>query len=288
MKNVIVITGPAGSGLSSAEYVFEELGYFVIKNIPPDTVNVVLDHVLNKDTRLSNICLTVHAIGAKETFKEIRSRSDANYRYIVLNCDRDELLKRYALSRRVHPRSVTENISPVKAIEEDISDILSVSKYADLFIDTTSITVKELRARLYKFLNNVEEDKITSINFISFGIKNGIPQGIDTFFDVRLIPNPYWVEELKDLTGEDQKVIDYINSFPITKKVIDNITSYLDIALKEIANSGRANYTIGIACSGGQHRSTYVANFLAEHYSKEYRTQVTHRDSPSLNNKNGK
>lgn len=288
MKNVVLITGSAGSGLSSAEYVFEELGYFVIKNIPPDTVNVVLDHVLNKDNRLSNICLTVHAIGAKETFKEIRKRNDANYRYIVLNCDRDELLKRYALSRRVHPRSVTENISPVKAIEEDISDILSVSKYADLFIDTTSITVKELRARLYKFLNNVEEDKITSINFISFGIKNGIPQGIDTFFDVRLIPNPYWVEELKDLTGEDQKVIDYINSFPITKKVIDNITSYLDVALKEIANSGRANYTIGIACSGGQHRSTYVANFLAEHYSKEYRTQVTHRDSPSLNNKNGK
>ena len=288
MKNIVLITGSAGSGLSSAEYVFEELGYFVIKNIPPDTVNVVLDHLLNKDNRLNNICLTVHAIGAKETFKEIRNRNDANYRYIVLNCDRDELLKRYALSRRVHPRSVTENISPVKAIEEDISDILSVSKYADLFIDTTSITVKELRARLYKFLNNVEEDKITSINFISFGIKNGIPQGIDTFFDVRLIPNPYWVEELKDLTGEDQKVIDYINSFPITKKVIDNITSYLDVALKEIANSGRANYTIGIACSGGQHRSTYVANFLADHYSKEYRTQVTHRDSPSLNNKNGK
>ena len=288
MKNIVLITGSAGSGLSSAEYVFEELGYFVIKNIPPDTVNVVLNHVLTKNNRLNNICLTVHAIGAKETFKEIRNRSDANYRYIVLNCDRDELLKRYALSRRVHPRSVTENISPEKAIEEDISDILSVSKYANLFIDTTSITVKELRARLYKFLNNVEEDKITSINFISFGIKNGIPQGIDTFFDVRLIPNPYWVEELKDLTGEDQKVIDYINSFPITKKVIDNITSYLDVALKEIVNSGRANYTIGIACSGGQHRSTYVANFLAEHYSKEYRTQVTHRDSPSLNNKNGK
>lgn len=286
MKNIVVITGSAGSGLSSAEYVFEELGYFVIKNVPPKTIDFVIDGLV-KESRFENICLTVHAIGAKETFEIVRKRSDANYRFVVLNCAREELLKRYALTRRVHPRSVTEKISANQAIDEDIEDILAVAQYANLYVDTTSITVKELRARLYKFLNNVEESKMTSINFMSFGLKNGVPQGIDMFFDVRLIPNPYWVEDLKELSGEDQKVIDYLNSFPITKEVIDNIINYLNKYLKDISNSGRANYTIGIACSGGQHRSTYVANYLAEHFSKEYRTQVVHRDSPHLNNKNG-
>ena len=288
MKNVIVITGSAGSGLSSAEYVFEELGYFVIKNIPPSLIDVNLDELLSENTKLENFCITVHAIGAKDTFDKICKRKDANYRFIVLNCEKEELLKRYALSRRVHPRSVTEKISPAQAIEEDIADILSVSQYANLYLDTTSLTVKELRARLYKFLNNVEENKITSVNFISFGIKNGVPQGIDAFFDVRLIPNPYWVEDLKELNGEDEAVIKYMNSFPVTKEVVDNIISYLDKNLKEISKSGRANYTIGIACSGGKHRSTYVANLLAEHFSKEYRTQVFHRDSPELNKKDGK
>ncbi len=283
MKNFIVITGPAGCGLSSAEYVFEELGYFVVKNIPSESVNVVIDNLLSKENKIKNICFVSHAIEAKATIETIKKRKDANFRIIIVNCDKDELLKRYALTRRVHPRSVTSKISATEAIEQDIQDILSVVHEADFYVDTTSLTVKQFRAKLYQFIENVEEQKITGVTFISFGIKNGIPQGIDTFFDVRLIPNPYWVEELKTLTGADKEVIDYMNSFPITKEVIDNLTLHLTRHLKEIAKSGRGNYTIGIACSGGQHRSTYVANYLAEYFSKDYRTQAIHRDCPQLN-----
>ena len=282
MKNIVLITGTAGSGLSSAEYVFEELGYFVVKNVPPVAINSVIDEFL-KNKKYKNVAIVAHAINAKESIDAIRERTDANYRFIVLSCEKEELLKRYALTRRVHPRVVTQKVSATKAIELDISEIQSVEKYANLFIDTTSLTVKQLRTRLYKFLENIEEERITSVNFMSFGLKNGIPQGIDTFFDVRIIPNPYWVEALKELTGEDQEVIDYLNSFPITQQVIDNIVSYLNNYLKELLKMGRGSYTIGIACSGGQHRSTYVANYLAEYFSKEYRTQVFHRDCPQLN-----
>ena len=282
MKNIVLITGTAGSGLSSAEYVFEELGYFVVKNVPPVAINSVIDEFL-KNKKYKNVAIVAHAINAKESIDAIRERTDANYRFIVLSCEKEELLKRYALTRRVHPRVVTQKVSATKAIELDISEIQSVEKYANLFIDTTSLTVKQLRTRLYKFLENIEEERITSVNFMSFGLKNGIPQGIDTFFDVRIIPNPYWVEALKELTGEDQEVIDYLNSFPITQQVIDNIVSYLNNYLKELLKMGRGSYTIGIACSGGQHRSTYVANYLADHFSKEYRTQVFHRDCPQLN-----
>ena len=283
MKNVIIVTGSAGSGLSSAEYVFEELGYFVIKNIPSSSISSVLDDLVSPKSKFENICIVVHAIEAKETFKNVLDRKDATYRYIVLGCDEEELFKRYALTRRVHPRSVTQKISPNEAIKQDIRDISDIKKYANLYIDTTSLTVKQLRAKLYKFVENVEESKITSVTFLSFGLKNGIPQGIDIFFDVRQIPNPYWVEDLKELTGEDVKVITYMNSFPITEQTILNIESYLDKVLPLLQQGGRGNYTIGIACSGGQHRSTYVANVLAKHYSNDYRVQVIHRDCPQLN-----
>ena len=282
MKNIVLITGTAGSGLSSAEYVFEELGYFVVKNIPPVSLNIVIDEFL-RNKKYKNVAFVAHAINAKESIEAIKDRKDANYRFIILSCEKEELLKRYALTRRVHPRVVTQKVSPTKAIELDISEIQSVEKYANLFIDTTSLTVKQLRTRLYKFLENIEEEKITSVNFMSFGLKNGIPQGIDTFFDVRIIPNPYWVETLKELTGEDQEVIDYMNSYPITQQVIDNIINYLSNYLKELLKMGRGSYTIGIACSGGQHRSTYVANYLTKYFSKDYRTQVFHRDCPQLN-----
>ena len=282
MKNIVVITGSAGSGLSSAEYVFEELGYFVVKNVPPSVINNVIDEFI-RNKKYKNIAFVAHAINAKETIEQIKDRKDANYRFIILNCEKEELLKRYALTRRVHPRVVTQKVSATKALDLDIEEITSVTKYANLFIDTTSLTVKQLRTRLYKFLENIEEDRITSVNFMSFGLKNGIPQGMDMFFDVRVIPNPYWVEDLKELTGEDQKVIDYMNSFPVTKEVINNIVNYLTVYIKELVKAGRGNYTIGIACSGGQHRSTYVANYLNEYFSKEYRTQVFHRDCPQLN-----
>ena len=279
MRNVVVITGPAGCGLSSAEFVFEELGFYVVKNAPSDSMRAIMDVLINKDVK--NIAFVAHIRNIQKVVNAVREIKDINFRFILLNASEEELNKRFALTRNVHPRSVLENVDPAEAISRDIKDTLNIIPEADFYIDTTSLTVKNLRSKLYKYLANVEEDKITSINFISFGIKNGIPQGIDEFLDVRAIPNPYWVEELKALTGEDQKVIDYRRSFPITQEILDNITNYLESHLKEIQKTGRGSYTIGIACSGGQHRSTYVANYLTEYFSKIYRTHVVHRDIPA-------
>ena len=281
MVNVVVLTGPAGCGLSSTEFVFEELGYYLLKNVPPSAVKGVCEDLIANKTH--NIVFIAQALNAKETLLKLREIKDINIRFILLNAKEEELHKRFTLARHVHPRSVVESISPSEAINRDIEDTLKVIPEADLYIDTTSLTVKQLRARLYMFLEHVEEDKIASISFISFGLKNGIPQGIDMFFDVRVIPNPYWVEDLRFMTGADQAVIDYMQSFPVTQEVIDNIISYLDTFLAKMVDTGRSAYTIGVACSGGQHRSTYVANYLAEHYKNEYRTQAIHRDFPSLN-----
>ena len=283
MKNIVVIAGPSGSGLSSVEFVFEELGYLVIKNPTTNSINAVVDDLLKEDSELNNFCLMLNAGSGKDIFKILKKRKDANYRYIVLNCSEHELNKRYALSRHVHPRSARFKLSTSDAIKMDIRDILDIVNEADLYIDTSTLTVKQLRAIVYKFLANVEDEKLLSVTFISFGIKNGIPQGIDMFLDTRMIPNPYWNDSLKELNGKDQPVIDYMMSFPVTQEVLDNLVRFLTTALKEVQVDGRSSYTVGIACSGGQHRSTFVANYLSEHFSKDYRTQVIHRDSPQLN-----
>ena len=283
MKNVVVIAGPSGSGLSSVEFVFEELGYLVIKNPTVNSINAVVDDLLNEKSELNNFCLMLNAGSGNEIFKILKKRNDANYRFIVLNCSEYELNKRYALSRHVHPRSARFKLSLTDAIKLDIKDILDIVNEADLYVDTSSLSVKQLRAIVYKFLAGIEDDKLLSVTFISFGIKNGIPQGIDTFLDTRMIPNPYWNEKLKELNGADQPVIDYMMSFDVTKEVLENFKGYLSTSLEEVAKDGRSSYTVGIACSGGQHRSTFVANYLAEYFSKKYRTQVIHRDSPSLN-----
>ncbi len=283
MKNIVVIAGPSGSGLSSVEFVFEELGYLVIKNPTTNSINAVVDDLIKEESELNNFCLMLNAGSGKEIFKELKKRSDANFRYIVLNCSEHELNKRYALSRHVHPRSARFKLSTSDAIKKDIKDILDIVNEADLYVDTTSLSVKQLRAMVYKFLAGIEEEKILSVTFISFGIKNGIPQGIDTFLDTRMIPNPYWIDSLKELNGYDQEVIDYLMSFEVTKEVLDNLVKYLTKVLKETQKDGRSSYTVGIACSGGQHRSTFVAHYLSEYFSKTYRTQVIHRDSPQLN-----
>lgn len=170
-----------------------------------------------------------------------------------------------------------------KAIEADIEDAEKLASTADLYIDTTDLTSKELRNYLYNYIENKKTDNTTKVTFMSFGFKNGTPSGIDDIIDVRILPNPYWVAELAPLNGKDKPVIDYINSFPVTKEFLFHLVNYLEYLLKEVQKSERPSYTIGIACSGGQHRSTFVAEFLADHFKNEYNVSVVHRDSPSLN-----
>ena len=281
MMEVVVLTGPAGSGLSSAEFVFEELGFFVVKNAPSSASQTIIKELKNE--KVEKACFVCHASNALATYEKLKADKEVLLKLIVLNCDVNELQKRFSLTRHIHPRTVIQKISATEAIKKDAEDILKTLPLANLYIDTTSLAVKQLRAKLYKFLANVNEDELTSVTFISFGIKNGIPQGIDTFLDVRIIPNPYWVEELKELTGRDQKVIDYMKSFPVTEEVLKNITTYLTHELAEVVKSGRGSYVVGIACSGGQHRSTFVADYLTEYFGKKYRTFVIHRDCPILN-----
>lgn len=283
MKELKILTGPSGSGITSCKFVFEELGYYIVENAPTSSVEAVLEAFNQPPVGINKFCLIVPIGVAQRVLDIARQHPEFKTELVLLTCDPNEIRKRYRLSRHAHPKTVGRKLSLDQAIDLDVKEATSLFSEADIYIDTTALGIKFLRINLYNKLTGSSGENITSIYFISFGYKNGIPTDMDMIFDVRTIPNPYWVDELKVLNGADQAVIDYMQSFPETQQVLDNIVNYLQFHLAQVQKRGRPIYNIGIACSGGQHRSTYVANYLATYFSKKYKTQAIHRDSPALN-----
>jgi len=283
MLELNILTGPSGSGISSSKFVFEELGYYIVENAPFEATDAILKSFLSNAYKTKKFCLVVSLFDAKQILEISRKYSEFKTKLILLSADPNEIRKRYRLSRHVHPRCLTQQISLGKAIELDNKETANLFSDADIYIDTSTLSIKSLRINLYNKLTGKKDENITSIYFVSFGYKNGTPMDLDMIFDVRNIPNPYWIDNLKALNGTDKQVIDYMNSFPETQKIIDNIVRFLEIHLAYVQKTGRPIYNIGVACSGGQHRSTYVANYLAEHFSHQYKTEAIHRDSPELN-----
>ncbi len=282
MKKLIILSGPSGSGVSSGKFVFEELGYYVIDSAPSGVTHAILDECATNNDAIG-FCLMARIESVEEVVAIAKKDKRFKTTFILLTTEKDELVKRYALSRHVHPRSILHKMSLEKAIQMDIKDADRLMKIADYEIDTTRLTTKELRVNLYNKLQGKQSENITKITFVSFGLKNGVPVGLDAMFDVRLIPNPYWIERLAPLTGADLEVIDYIMSFDITHQLLEEITTYLEFFIPQMQKYGRASYTIGVACSGGQHRSTFVANYLADYFRDKYPVEVFHRDTPKLN-----
>lgn len=286
MFELLIVTGQSGSGITSSKYVLEELGYYIVENTPYDATEAVLNSFVNGTYKTKKFCLIVSIFEAKKIFELVKSNSQFATRLILLTADPLEIQKRYRLSRHVHPRCFIQKITLEKAIEFDFKERNALVQDADIYIDTTSLSIKAFRFKLYNRLSNHIGDNITTISFISFGYKNGTPLDLDMIFDVRDIPNPYWVDELKSLNGLDEPVIKYMKSYPVTQQIIDNIVKFLEFHLECVQKTGRPIYNIGVACSGGQHRSTYVADYLAKHFKEQYKTEVFHRDSPELNEKN--
>ena len=283
MNRLIVLTGVSGSGLSSAKFVFEEEGFYIVENPPKELIPQLLESFNARSKKIHNFCLILNLAEVKESLKVIKKNKDFKTKIILLMAGKQELLKRFALTRHVHTRSVMDNLPLEEAIDKDLLDANALVPDVDLTLDTSSLSVKLLRQFIREFIDLNNKDKGMIVNFISFGLKNGTPSGLDMIFDVRSIPNPYWVEELRELTGYDQKVIDYMNKFPQTKTLLNRITTFLSSQLHEIQEGGRTSYNIGIACSGGQHRSTFVAKYLADYFADTYVTNIIHRDTSELN-----
>lgn len=284
MKKIYILTGPSGAGASTAKFVFEELGFYILENFPAVLTSDLVEKVLLERPETDRVCLMPKIREATALVAELRKHTDFEIHTILLDCEKGELLRRFALTRHIHPNVVISGIPLEKAIDEDHALVEQLKSKADIYIDNTKSSIKEFRTVLYhKIEFDEEKTGITMVSFVSFGIKNGIQKDIDMMVDCRILPNPYWVDSLREKTGMDPEIVEYLNSYSETHQFLANTIAYLEYHLAQMQKVGRGYYVVGVACSGGQHRSTYVAEYLAKYFSKKYKTLAFHRDCPELN-----
>lgn len=274
MVNLVIISGVHGAGKTVALASFEENGYTIVDNIPNVLVKALFESIINE--KKQKVALSVPLDYCLDVYETAKQFKELKVTFLGLFCSESVLLERYKLSRRVHPLE-KEGVSLSDTISNEVKLMLSMKERFTHFVDTSKINPLELRKYLNANIFSPKDSKLT-VNFISFGYKKSVPQDIELMFDVRLLPNPYWIPELKNKTGLDKEVVEYIFSFDETKQYLKHVIEYLDFYLPKLEESGKKAATIGIACSGGQHRSVAISEYLKNHYAKRYNTSVSHRD----------
>lgn len=275
MIKVAIITGIYGSGKSSTLYTFEEAGYYVVDNIPLAVAKPLFDTISN-NRKFEKVAIAIPLEIAKDVYELSKNYSNFDVKFVGVTCSKEILNERYRLTRKRHPLQ-SQGYTLEEAIDRDFLTLEKVRLHLTDYIDTTKLDNKELKAIIHNNIMGIEGDKF-AVMFMSFGYKRSVPQDIETVFDVRLLPNPYWVPELKELTGLDQKVKDYVLEAPETKEYLRHVIEYLKYYLEELKKNGKGHANIGIACSGGQHRSVAIAEYLKDYFAKDYETSVSHRD----------
>ncbi len=289
---LIIVSGRSGSGKSTALHVLEDLGFYCIDNLPIGLLFPLTREAANQPSpdRLHKMAVSIDArnlSGELANFEEIYSNlqhTGVTVEIIFLDADEQSLLQRFHATRRKHPLS-DDRTSLREAISNEKVLLEPLSKLADLYINTTGMSMYELRD-LVKQRVVGRKDQELALLFQSFGFKHGVPLDSDYVFDVRCLPNPYWDVNLRSHTGTDQPVIDFLEREPATRKMLDDVIRFLETWLPAFADSNRSYMTISIGCTGGQHRSVYVCEQLGQHFRAHYtNVQVRHTELPHLQNR---
>lgn len=278
-----IISGTSGSGKTIALQVLEDLGFYCIDNLPASLVPEMASRVLGNDSRHHNCAISIDSrnqdfIGdLKESFDSLKS-FNVETRVIFLDADDNTLLKRYSETRRKHPLS-DENTSLLEAIHKERKLLEYLYSTADRRISTANTTAHELRTIIRD--ESVEtNERAATLLFESFGFKYGNPTDVDFVFDVRCLPNPHWEPELRPLNGLDQPVREFLASKQMTQKMFIQVRDFVDTWLPHFINDNRNYITVGIGCTGGQHRSVYLVSLLKEYFAENTKihTLARHRE----------
>ncbi|MCH2190107.1 MAG: RNase adapter RapZ [Gammaproteobacteria bacterium] len=278
-----IISGTSGSGKTIALQVLEDLGFYCIDNLPISLVPEMAARVLGNNTKDHNCAFSIDSRNQdivediEASFASLKSYN-IETRVIFVDADDKTLLKRYSETRRKHPLS-DENTSLSEAIRKERSLLEYLRKIANRTIDTSSTTPHELR-KLIRDETAIASDKALTLLVQSFGFKYGGPVDADFVFDVRCLPNPHWHSELKPLTGLDAPVADFLGRQDLCHNMFKDISGFIDTWLPHFINENRNYITLGIGCTGGQHRSVYLTERLREHFSRNQRihTLARHRE----------
>lgn len=278
----VIVTGLSGAGKTQTIRCLEDIGYYCMDNLPPALIPKFADICYQTGGKIDKIAIVVDIRGGKffdDLFNGLKSLNDMGYKYEILFLDAEDevLIKRFKESRRNHPLATSGRI--ITGIQEERIRLNEVKSKANFIIDTSNLTSRQLREELVKIM--ADGDKLSSliINVVSFGFKYGIPIDADLVFDVRFLPNPYYIPELKPLTGNEDRIKHYVLSWKEAGEFIHKINDMLEFLLPYYSKEGKSQLVIGIGCTGGRHRSVVIANEIHNNLkNKSHAALISHRD----------
>jgi UPF0042 nucleotide-binding protein len=279
---LVILTGMSGSGKLSALKAFEDLGYYSVDNLPLELIPRFAD-LVRQSAEIERAALVVDVREGMrlDRFPSIlkKVRKVLPTRVVFLEASEDALVRRFSETRRPHPMGRTQTV--VQGIRAERKRLDPIRNVADIVLDTTKFNVHELRARINSQFERGDDPKNLTISSTSFGFKNGVPAEADLVFDVRFLPNPHFVPKFRKLTGRHPKVAKYIRQFPQTQEFLDKVTDLLKFLLPHYIEEGKSYLTVAFGCTGGQHRSVFIAEEMKKRLEAEgHRVKTAHRDMP--------
>ncbi|MBR1691879.1 MAG: RNase adapter RapZ [Lachnospiraceae bacterium] len=281
---LVVVTGMSGGGKSTAMKMLEDMGFYCVDNLPVPLIPTFVELVAEPNTEIEKVALGLDVRSDRsfdyisEALDQVR---DAGYSYEILfmNASDNVLVRRYKETRRVHPVDGSGSIE--HSIQKERTILQETMHQADYVIDTSNLLTRELKEELDRIFLRNEAYNSLMVNIVSFGFKNGIPLDADMVFDVRFLPNPFYIEELKHKTGNDKEVYDYVMGFEEAGAFLERLVDMVRFLIPNYVKEGKYRLVIAIGCTGGQHRSVTLANALYQELSDkgEYGLSLSHRDA---------
>jgi UPF0042 nucleotide-binding protein len=282
VSEFLIVTGLSGAGRSTAADALEDMGWFVIDNLPPALIGKMTELVSRPGSETEKMALVVGRGGEGvdellPAIEQLRGSSE-RLRVLFLDAADDALVRRYEGTRRRHP-VFGEGVGVLEGIARERRLLDPIKATADIVIDTTELNVHQLRDRLVDFFTHDDPAAAMQVTVVSFGYKNGLPLDLDNVIDCRFLPNPHWVDELRPLTGLDEPVRDYVLGQPETKEFLDKLEELFGLLLPLYVREGKSYLSIGVGCTGGHHRSVVLAEELARRIGDNgFNPLVVHRD----------
>ena len=280
----VVVTGLSGSGKTHAIHALEDLGYFCVDNLPTQLIPTFAELCTRGEAHLERVAIVVDVRERgflsqfPPVFRKLRSLPGVEAKLIFLEANRTALVRRFSETRRPHPLAPDRSVS--EGIDEERKKMLAIRGMADVIVDTSNLTVHELRDAFGRMTRDESTRADMVVNLLSFGFKHGPPTEADLVFDVRFLPNPHFVDRLRDLTGRDARVVRFMKQHKVTQDFINRLTEFLRFTLPHYVTEGKSYLTVAIGCTGGQHRSVMIVEALRRtlEHTPGVRLRVKHRD----------
>ena len=279
----VIVTGMSGAGKSTALNRLEDMGYFCVDNLPISLISKFAEMAYTPGSEIQRVALGVdvrsgEALGKLEDVLEGMAAASQKYEILFLDAADEVLVKRYKETRRTHPLARGGRVD--RGIAQEREKLAFLKRHADYIIDTSKLLTRELNMELEKIFVEGREFKSLVVTVLSFGFKYGIPADADLVFDVRFLPNPYYVEGLRAKTGNDKEIQDYVLQFKEAHEFLDKLEDMINFLIPNYIAEGKNQLVISIGCTGGKHRSVTLANELYKRMAdkKEYGLKIEHRD----------